>query len=236
MSFNRLFRQAMPLHAPVQTRNEGPAFLGVARNLYAFSHIGYLTFNVSVKGWKTKLMHCHHATDALSQCMTDALASHDVLASLDWPALKAVESLRHSDWQAADPLPETHDGAVFALRTLNGEIALAEVTWEKSEEQSPAKRETAVRDTRLLMNYFHSQLLRINGADSDEQILMSARELDCLSWTAAGKTAWEASVILGISERTVRFHLNVAREKLKCATTTQAVAKAISSRLIEISA
>ena len=39
---------------------------------------------------------------------------------------------------------------------------------------------------------------------------MSARELDCLKWTAAGKTAWEASVILGISEQTVRFHLNTA--------------------------
>ena len=51
---------------------------------------------------------------------------------------------------------------------------------------------------------------------------------------AAGKTAWEASVILGISERTVRFHLNAAREKLDCATTTQAVAKAITQHLIDL--
>ena len=58
------------------------------------------------------------------------------------------------------------------------------------------------------------------------------RELDCLKWIAAGKTAWEASVILGISERTVRFHLNGAREKLNCMTTTQAVAKAVSQQLI----
>jgi LuxR family transcriptional regulator, quorum-sensing system regulator SinR len=45
---------------------------------------------------------------------------------------------------------------------------------------------------------------------------------------------WEASVILGISERTVRFHLNAAREKLDCATTTQAVAKAITQHLIDV--
>ncbi|MGE3521133.1 MAG: LuxR C-terminal-related transcriptional regulator, partial [Vicinamibacterales bacterium] len=38
----------------------------------------------------------------------------------------------------------------------------------------------------------------------------------------------------GISERTVRFHLNAAREKLNCATTTQAVAKAISQQLIDV--
>jgi DNA-binding CsgD family transcriptional regulator len=65
-------------------------------------------------------------------------------------------------------------------------------------------------------------------------MLISARELDCLKWTAAGKTAWEASVILGISERTVRFHLNAARDKLKCTTTVQAVAKAIAYQLIDI--
>ena len=122
------------------------------------------------------------------------------------------------------------------MRALHGEIVFSAVTWLKDDEDCAAKESIATRDLRVLMNYFHGQLLRINGVDADNEILMSARELDCLSWTAAGKTAWEASVILGISERTVRFHLNVAREKLKCTTTTQAVAKAISHQLIDISA
>jgi DNA-binding CsgD family transcriptional regulator len=74
--------------------------------------------------------------------------------------------------------------------------------------------------------------MRIYGHDASKEMLISARELDCLKWMAAGKTAWEASVILGISERTVRFHLNAAREKLNCLTTTQAVAKAVSQQLI----
>jgi DNA-binding CsgD family transcriptional regulator len=43
-----------------------------------------------------------------------------------------------------------------------------------------------------------------------------------------GKTAWETSVVLGISERTVRFHRNAAGEKLDCATTILAVTKAIT--------
>ena len=51
---------------------------------------------------------------------------------------------------------------------------------------------------------------------------------------AAGKTAWEVGTILGISERTVRFHLNAAREKLQCTTTTQAVARAVSEQLFVI--
>lgn len=87
---------------------------------------------------------------------------------------------------------------------------------------------------RILADYLHSHVLRINGHEVAASMLVSARELDCLKWAAAGKTAWEASVILGISERTVRFHLNAVREKLGCATTTQAVAKAISHRLLEV--
>ena len=91
-----------------------------------------------------------------------------------------------------------------------------------------------LREFRILANYFHGHVLRMNGYDSNREILISARELDCLKWTAAGKTASEASIILGISERTVRFHLNAAREKLDCVTTTQAVARAIANQLIEI--
>jgi DNA-binding CsgD family transcriptional regulator len=94
------------------------------------------------------------------------------------------------------------------------------------------KMPTLQRDFQILGNYFHQHIMRIYGHDASNEMLITARELDCLKWMAAGKTAWEASVILGISERTVRFHLNAAREKLNCLTTTQAVAKAVLQRLI----
>lgn len=81
----------------------------------------------------------------------------------------------------------------------------------------------------------YSHMLRRSGVNSSGDLVISARELDCLTWVAAGKSAWEASVILGISERTVRFHLNSAREKLNCTTTTQAVAKVVAQKLIAVS-
>lgn len=85
-----------------------------------------------------------------------------------------------------------------------------------------------------VLDYLRRGVSRLAGRDVDEQLVVSARELDCLKWAAAGKTAWEASKILGITERTVRFHLNTAREKLNCTTTTQAVAKAVSHGLIRL--
>ncbi|MEO1660533.1 MAG: helix-turn-helix transcriptional regulator [Pseudomonadota bacterium] len=57
-------------------------------------------------------------------------------------------------------------------------------------------------------------------------IVLSRRELECLQWLAAGKTLSEAACILGISERTLRFHVNNARERLGVATTMQTVVAA----------
>ncbi|MPZ36468.1 MAG: hypothetical protein GEU95_00135 [Rhizobiales bacterium] len=100
---------------------------------------------------------------------------------------------------------------------------------------SPVTNNDALRrQLRVLGSYFHEHILRLHGHQSEQQLLLSARELDCLKWTAEGKTAWEASVILGITERTVRFHLNAAREKLQCTTTAQAVAKAVRDNMIEL--
>jgi DNA-binding CsgD family transcriptional regulator len=54
---------------------------------------------------------------------------------------------------------------------------------------------------------------------------LSKRESECLRWVAEGKTDGEAGKILGISPRTVRFHINNAKDKLGVATRIQAVAR-----------
>jgi len=62
---------------------------------------------------------------------------------------------------------------------------------------------------------------------------LTERELECLRWTASGKTSWEISIILSISESTVIFHIKNAIEKLQVTNRSQAVAKAIAqSRIV----
>lgn len=56
---------------------------------------------------------------------------------------------------------------------------------------------------------------------------LSARETDCLHWAAVGKTSWETGAILGVSERTVNFHLSNACGKLKVHNRRAAVAVAL---------
>lgn len=61
---------------------------------------------------------------------------------------------------------------------------------------------------------------------------LTRRELDVLSWTSQGKTAWEVSVILGMSEKTVNFHLGNAMRKLGVSSKHQAVLKCVAAGVI----
>lgn len=54
---------------------------------------------------------------------------------------------------------------------------------------------------------------------------LTARERDCLAFAAEGHTDIEIASLLGISEATVRFHVNNARRKLGATNRTQAVAR-----------
>jgi LuxR family quorum-sensing system transcriptional regulator SolR len=56
---------------------------------------------------------------------------------------------------------------------------------------------------------------------------LSLREREILRWTAAGKTAAEIGLILGIAERTVNFHIASTLGKFKVANKTQAVVTAV---------
>jgi DNA-binding response OmpR family regulator len=64
-------------------------------------------------------------------------------------------------------------------------------------------------------------------------VQLNDREVETLTWVARGKTSAEIAQILGLTKRTVDFHIDNARAKLGAATRTQAVIKAATGRLIE---
>jgi LuxR family quorum sensing-dependent transcriptional regulator len=63
-------------------------------------------------------------------------------------------------------------------------------------------------------------------------LTLTDRERDCLAFVADGRTDWQIAALLGISEPTVRFHLNNARRKLGAVNRAQAVARLVSSGLM----
>ena len=62
---------------------------------------------------------------------------------------------------------------------------------------------------------------------------LNDREVEALTWVARGKTSAEIAQILGLSKRTIDFHIDNARIKLGATTRTQAAVKAAIGRLIE---
>ncbi len=63
--------------------------------------------------------------------------------------------------------------------------------------------------------------------------MLNDREIEALTWVARGKTSAQIADLLGLSKRTVDFHLDNARIKLDASTRTQAAIKAAIGKLIE---
>lgn len=60
----------------------------------------------------------------------------------------------------------------------------------------------------------------------ETEVRLTNREIEILKWTADGKTSGEVSEILGVSERTINFHINNAMEKLGTSNKLAAAVKA----------
>lgn len=57
-------------------------------------------------------------------------------------------------------------------------------------------------------------------------------ELECLKWSAVGKTSWETAKILLCTEATINFHFSNIRRKMNVTSRRQAVVKAIRLGMI----
>jgi DNA-binding NarL/FixJ family response regulator len=88
-------------------------------------------------------------------------------------------------------------------------------------------------DLEILATIIEARLGR--GARNEvwsRHVALNDRELECLTWSARGKTSPEIATILSLSKRTVNFHIENACRKLNVSTRTEAVARAASGRLI----
>jgi LuxR family transcriptional regulator, quorum-sensing system regulator CviR len=65
-------------------------------------------------------------------------------------------------------------------------------------------------------------------------IALTTREKEVLNWLKQGKSSWDMSVILGIRERTINYHVYNIMEKLGAVNRPQAVAIATRLGLIDL--
>ncbi|TGT71827.1 MULTISPECIES: autoinducer binding domain-containing protein [unclassified Mesorhizobium] len=96
--------------------------------------------------------------------------------------------------------------------------------------EGPITEVDVLQPVNVLSLTFASRLqLLVDHERRPEGLKLSQREREVLTWVAEGKTAWEISRILGISDSTVNKHIAGAMRKTGAVTRTQAVAKAMTA-------
>lgn len=85
----------------------------------------------------------------------------------------------------------------------------------------------------LAAHYADQRLVDLIKAEDIAAANLSPRERQCLQWLAKGSRNDRIADALGISQPTVKLHLQNARRKLRASTREQAIARAVYLGLIE---
>ena len=119
-----------------------------------------------------------------------------------WPQAKQIMN-------AAADVGMCH-GFCVPIHTAAGFQAVVSVAGEHVDLSPYAKRAL-----HLIALYAHDKAASVVRPRESRHRLLTKREREILRWTAAGKTAWEISRILGISQATVVDHLRAAATKFE---------------------
>lgn len=123
-----------------------------------------------------------------------------------------------------------HSGFVVPIIRTNAPVGAVTLCSERRVTDNRVKR--AVH---LVSLYAYMRVATLLNPGSDPlRDPLSKGERDALSWIGAGKTTWEISVILHISEATVDARVRRAMKKLDAVNRTHAVVSAIKSKQIAV--
>lgn len=223
---------------PVQPQQ----FFERMRSTYGITHLVY----IDVIPY-TRSMHVHRLHHTLSQTQRGALLA----VGMDFflPALKfllaSVKPVEHATlrqhvpsaamlFQRGAELGIAAEGISYPLLSRANRGAALSIGLPLTASEMPLFLRSYGRDIQTLASLFHATIIDAERPTAvlDGMSPITPREREVLRWSAAGKSYWEIAVILGITERTVRFFMSNARQKLNVVSNTQAVAEAVWRGLI----
>ncbi|WP_083941135.1 autoinducer binding domain-containing protein [Pseudoduganella violaceinigra] len=124
-----------------------------------------------------------------------------------------------------------HAGWAQATVSPNGAIGMLTLA-RSSDAISEQELEAKGLQMHWLVSAVHEHGARVFAPQLPQLPQLTERECDVLRWTADGKTSSEIGDILGVSERTVNFHINNCMDKLGAVNKTACTIKAAMLRLI----
>jgi DNA-binding CsgD family transcriptional regulator len=148
----------------------------------------------------------------------------------DWSELKietAAEQALMMDAVAHGVGPQ---GMSIPVLSKHGHRGLVSLSDSRPHDRWEEFRSQNLSDLIGIANRLHGRVVR--ELFGEERPNVTPRELECLRLTAEGKDWMDIALILDISPHTARDHLKSARFKLDCASSAQAISKAMTLGLL----
>jgi len=183
----------------------------------------------------------------ISNWPPELVGTYDQLGLLEKSPI--MDALRRSTkpivWRLEDMDRNQADGreekaaTLFAAHGFHRSVYIAtqDPSGERGAVSFSGTRDTPTDPELMELSYIANRIyekvseIREPAALADQ--ILSARERECLHWTASGKTSSEIAIILGLSEHTVNHYLSAVCQKLGAANRAHAVARAIRSGILD---
>ena len=146
--------------------------------------------------------------------------SHAVSRSFRWSEAPARSHLSKRVMETASDDYRLKYGICIPIRNFEGLYAACSFADEEVDESDNSKFAAE-----LIAIYAFNRLANLDC--STARRLLTDRQREIMKWVAAGKTSWDTSVILNISESTVKKTIDNAMQRLDVRTRAQAIAEAI---------
>ena len=223
----------------VSTKSEVQSIIKCIRNTYDLKTVAYFGKNIIPKMPNEPYLAVTYSTDWVDHYIARNFREIDpVLAQgfkqtlpIDWSKFDLSSKLVRDFFGEAKEFGIGGNGFTIPIRSHNGTSALFTVTDDCLPIKWASKLHDLKRDLVIVSLHVHEMICRTEGIFTPS-VKLGGREMECLKWASSGKTVYETSIILNISERTVRAYLDTARHKLNAANVTHAVTRAISTGLI----
>lgn len=175
----------------------------------------------------------HTPKDWSEHCWQSHIATHDPLVILSlkqsqpiiWSELSWLDGSLPEQGQAIMRQRAEHgmrEGVTLPIHSPQGHHAMLHLSREKP----TGEVFSSITCLSVVYPYVFQRACELLSPPNPN---LSERERECLFWVSEGKTSWEAAKILGITERTVNFHLNSAIRKTGCKNRYQAIARNIAA-------
>jgi DNA-binding CsgD family transcriptional regulator len=170
-------------------------------------------------------------------------AYYDVDPVMAW-CLRSILPLRWSDLvlepgSAADRMMRDaadhglRDGVTMPVHSPQGELGILSFSLNAPPEGARDVTQAALLTVQVLASHVHEAVRRLSGVPQEPAPGLTARERECLSWAADGKTSGEIAQLLGVTEKTVNFHLTNATHKLNAVSRQHGIGKATLQGLLQ---